>query len=359
MWTRSRCVRSAIVLAAFALAGATPRVGQALDLEQEWASPTTWAWLRAPAVKDTTLYLMTELGKLAAISLRTGRVIGQVSPPERGPYPTPAIATDTLYVCSANSNVSSYRLPEMTLRWSTYFERPDSFHGNMHPMWDLGPPAVSATSLLVSSQDGHLYCVGRSDGNVRWRSTAGGRAGARPLVIGGLVYIAGSDSCLSAVDIETGKIAWKYPLGETVEFTSPMAHGHDVLVAGRRGTVFCINARSGRARWRTKAARCIRGDLAVDDRLVCVADSSGIAALNPEDGSVLWSRPLPGNSPAVAAGCVYYHAKNGELFILNSRDGETLASIAAGPPGFFGAPLVVGNRVIVAGYGFIQCFTSK
>ncbi len=352
------CLLVAGAVAASGIAEAERMPVQPVEMKQEWAVPTTWAFLQAPAIRDTTLYLMIEMGKLAAISLRTGEVLAQVSPPERGPYATPAIEGDTLYLSSANSNVSSYHLPDMTRLWSTYFVPPGSFHGNVHPLWVLGPAAIAPNALLVASQDGHLYCLNRADGAIRWRSRSGASAAARPLVRGNLVFTAGSDSYLTAVDIGTGNVVWRSPLGETVEFTSPALHGENVLIAGRGGTVLCISATAGEIRWRSSAGRCIRGDLAVADRLLCVADSTGVVGIDPDTGHQLWSRPIAGDSPAISAERVFFHAKNGDLLVLDGRTGETIASSHAGPPGFFGQPLVVDRHVVVAGHGSVRCFAS-
>src|SRR5712664_1901385 len=106
------------------LGGFSQPQGHARVLRLLWATATPWPWLRTPAVMDSTLYLMTEHSSLSAVDLRTGQLITKISPPQRGDYETPSISAGMLYVSCGSDNVSAFRLPDLSLEWSTSLAAP-------------------------------------------------------------------------------------------------------------------------------------------------------------------------------------------------------------------------------------------
>lgn len=101
--------------------------------------------------------------------------------------------------------------------WSFYADGPVRFS-----------PVVHKDSVLFTSDDGHLYCVGAVDGQLRWRFRGGPSerklignrrvisswpARGGPVVADGVVYFSASiwpfmGTFIYALDAETGKVLW-------------------------------------------------------------------------------------------------------------------------------------------------------
>jgi outer membrane protein assembly factor BamB len=124
-------------------------------------------------------------------------------------------------------------------RWSFLTDGPVRF-----------PPAVWQGRVLVTSDDGHLYCLAAKDGQLLWK-LRGGRDGSRllgngrmvsrwparggPAVADGIVYFAAGiwpseGIFLYAVEIESGKVLWCNDQAGSIEMPQP--HGTAVAKSG-------------------------------------------------------------------------------------------------------------------------------
>jgi outer membrane protein assembly factor BamB len=86
----------------------------------------------------------------------------------------------------------------------------------------LDRPAVDRHWVWFGSRDGHLYCVDRTDGQVRWKQDLGSPVVTAPTLARGpggggaptSVYAAGSAGQLYCLDPETGKVDWTFDVGQ-------------------------------------------------------------------------------------------------------------------------------------------------
>src|SRR5262249_37380372 len=73
-------------------------------------------------------------------------------------------------------------------------------------------PAVEEDHIWISSFDGALFCLSRSDGQVQWRLDEGG---AVPVSINGdILYFASVNQSVYALNKKTGVQIWKYSYDE-------------------------------------------------------------------------------------------------------------------------------------------------
>jgi len=89
---------------------------------------------------------------------------------------------------------------------------------------------------------------------VKWQYTP--RSAARPsaaTAAGGLVFVAGDDCCVRAFDAETGKERWTFATAGPVRLP-PTLWEDRAYVGSADGYVYCLQAASGRAVWRFRAA---------------------------------------------------------------------------------------------------------
>jgi len=137
----------------------------------------------------------------------------------------------------------------------------------------------------------------------------------QPVIAGGRVFFgSSSDDTVRALDLNTGKVLWRFTTGGPIRF-APAVAGDRVYVGSDDGCVYCLAAGTGEAVWRFHAApgddlllgngRMISrwplraGVVVVDDVVYTLAGmwpTEGVYAyaLKAETGEVLWRNDTTG-----------------------------------------------------------------
>jgi outer membrane protein assembly factor BamB len=168
----------------------------------------------------------------------------------------------------------------------------------------------AAAGVLLLWANGRLSCLDRSTGVVRWTRSSPLPDAARPAGVWPVgnsgVALAGPSS-LCAVDLATGRTAWRFapPAASTLVASAFGA----LLVAGTdTGLLYGVDA-EGRVAWRLRYA----GSLVAAPEpvgMACLATSrtergGSLLALDPATGRRLWEAPLdfaPSGAPVCFAG---------------------------------------------------------
>lgn len=74
-----------------------------------------------------------------------------------------------------------------------------------------------------------------------------------PVTVGGLVFVAGSDGVVRALDAATGAARWTAYTGGPIHYPPTVADGR-AWVGSADGWVYCLDAATGKRRWRFRAA---------------------------------------------------------------------------------------------------------
>jgi outer membrane protein assembly factor BamB len=164
---------------------------------------------------------------------------------------------------------------------------------------ELATPALDPDTgrVIVGTRDGKLRAVGKG-GEVAWTFTTRGPFESSATVQGGVVYSACADGSLYALDAGTGNLRWQYDAREELA-TQPVLAGGKVLVAAHSDVVLAVDAATGKWLWQYRrdipSGFTIRGASrpTVQGSVAFAGFSDGhLVALNVEDGSVKWERPL-------------------------------------------------------------------
>ena len=107
--------------------------------------------------------------------------------------------------------------------------------------------------MYIGSFDGALYALDAQTGSVRWRFETDDHVYASPALGGGLVYIASTDGSVYAVD-RSGRQRWRYDTGDVIRSSpvlgrAPHGSGRILYVGSAAGSLYALDARTGRRRW--------------------------------------------------------------------------------------------------------------
>jgi outer membrane protein assembly factor BamB len=265
-----------------------------------------------------------------------------------------------------------------------------------HLLWRFASNAEVAERPVLAG--GLLYVVNANDtvlalkpetGELVWhqhRTPAAGMEVAGysgPLLWRGLVYVGFSDGTVTAFDARSGTERWQpvdlsaeaeQMLGEVPQFldvdTTPVAGFVDgapvVYVGSYVGGVFALDADTGSQLWHNSSAvgvtelvmwsqpahapRDGKGPDVPERRLLIAGSgTTGLWALDPDDGRDVWRRALPVggiSAPEPIQGALLVTATQLGIFLLSPTDGGLIDGVHTGD-GVSARPAVHGRRGFV------------
>jgi outer membrane protein assembly factor BamB len=179
--------------------------------------------------------------------------------------------------------------------------------------------------VYVGSDDGYLYAIAPDKGAIRWSSKFKGSIDRGPEIGDKHLFVASAADRVFAVEPEDGKIRWQYeretPEGFTIHgYAAPRQSGDRVYAGFSDGYLAALQADNGDLLWSRSLAAASEQfvdvdatPIAVGDRVFAASFSGGLFALRAKDGEVLWHVMTEGTS-SIAMG-------SAGLFTVSSRDG--------------------------------------
>ncbi len=115
-----------------------------------------------------------------------------------------------------------------------------------------------------------------------------------------MVYIAGSDGYLYALDAATGAITWKF--NDDGQMANPAYADNTIFVGDSKGQFYAFNAATGTVKWNVSLSTAGYSMATVHDgKVIAVLDNGGnkIIALDENSGKLLWESAAVGFSASV------------------------------------------------------------
>jgi outer membrane protein assembly factor BamB len=327
----------------------------------------------AGAVGGIVLAVLAAAGVYAGLKWRSSAdVVGSstqeftfdptpVKPLPPPPPPPPGIAWPTWGYDGVRDRVAPYRhRPPYRKIWT--------FNGKKLLEF---PPAVAYGFLYVTSNPGVTYAVNVETGKVAWKHDNKRCTASSPAVADGVVFqsFLNRPPCnatespdeiegeVVAFDAHTGKIRWRTRMGPTE--SSPLVAGDLLVVGDWRGDVTALGRRTGAVRWRYRTDGRVKGAVAVSgNRLFVGAYDGRLYSLDLRTGRLIWrsdsqegfgGRGTFYSTPAVAYGRVYIGSTDGKLYSFGATSGDLIWSQGTG--GYvYSSPAVWQGRVYAGSY---------
>src|SRR5207245_11685068 len=155
------------------------------------------------------------------------------------------------------------------------------------------------------------------------------------------------DGEVIALSTRKGKVVWRARIGPSE--SSPVVANGLVYLGDWRGTVYALDERTGKPRWRFTAGGRVKDAPALTGKRLFFGSYDGhVYAVNALTGKLLWkaaAQPRLGglgtfySTPAVAYGRVYIGSTDGKVYSFGAASGKlrwsysTGAHVYASPPG--------------------------
>lgn len=288
---------------------------------------------------------------------------------------SPALgANGALYVGSADGYVYALDLAAGTLRWRT----------STGASVDSSPAIGSDGSIYVGSDSDRVYALAPSNGAVLWSYKTGGDVDSSPAIgPDGTIYVGSDDDYLYALKPAPGlseaqRLSWKKSLGSDVDAIPSIgpAPEHYVHARSRYGKLFRLDPSTGAivrtfagladvdtvsspaigldgsvyvgidhrvfglspeltVKWTFQAGADVNSSVALgaDGAVYIGTDAQRVYALDPKDGSVIWSHKSSTllstfrATPAIGeTGAIYIGGSDGKLYSIGKA--PALATVA-------------------------------
>ena len=182
------------------------------------------------------------------------------------------------------------------------------------PAAPVASPTVTSDLIFVPLASGELVVARPEDGTLAWRVGTGGVPRGAPYVLGDVVLVALDDGRIVSLSRADGAKKWEQRLAGGV--TGLSAAKENVYAGSLDNFFYCLEAATGRIKWRWRTGGDLVGTASVDDeRVYFVSMDNIIRALDRRNGVQRWTKPLAGR-PVVGP------LRVGDTLLLSSLSSE-------------------------------------
>ncbi|UCE98395.1 MAG: PQQ-binding-like beta-propeller repeat protein [Dehalococcoidia bacterium] len=227
-----------------------------------------------------------------------------------------------------------------------------------------GTPAVLGELLYVAGFDGKIYAVNTASGAERWIYP---RQGNLHSFVGGLainegrLYIGSIGGVIYALEAGTGDLIWKLETGEQI-WATPTVDGDTLFIGTFDKKLYAIDINSGSQKWQQpfESQGPIISTPVVDNGVVYISSfDRHIYALNATSGELIWKFPdIKGNgentpqkwfwaSPVLYENAIYAANMDGRIYVIDVEDGS-LKTLVEFEGSVSSTPVAISDKVFVA-----------
>ena len=228
-----------------------------------------------------------------------------------------------------------------------------------------GTPVVGGELVYIAGYDGKIYAINTSAGAERWIYP---RQGNLHSFVGGLainqgrLYIGSVSGIIYALDAETGDWIWQFETGEQI-WATPAIDGDTLYIGTFNKKLYAIDTATGEEKWQQpfEAQGPIISTPLVDDGIVYFGSfDRHIYALDAASGELIWQFPeTEGNgenipqkwfwaSPVIYNNTIYAVNMDGRVYILDADNNGNLIKIIDLDSAVSSTPVAANNKVFIA-----------
>jgi outer membrane protein assembly factor BamB len=320
-----------------------------------------------PSIGYGRLYLSTNSGKFAAVSMKTGKrawkyLSGRcaAASPAVGPY-----KHGTVYAVFLNK-------PPCNAKHSTGTGKVIAFaagFGKIRWQRTIAPtessPLLVGNRLYVGDWDGRVWALDARTGRTIWRYPTRGPIKGAIAFAGGRLYVGSYDGYVYCLGAQKGRLIWKAKAqrrlyGGSRFYSTPAVAYTRVYIGSTDGKVYSYGAATGKLRWSHDTGGYVYASPAVWNGLVLVGSySKRFYALDAATGDERWTFKANGEisgSATVVGDIVYFATLEGRTYALSARTGKQLWTY---PDGRYTPVVAVKERLFLVGYGKVYGMVPK
>jgi len=179
-----------------------------------------------------------------------------------------------------------------------------------------------------------------------WTYDAGDSIESSAAMVDGVVYFGSEASDLVALELDTGKLRWKYHVTDGIGESSPAVHEGMVHVGDLSGTLHTVNVRDGQNIWKVQTGAEVRSSPVITgDRLLVGSYDGSLYCMAARTGAVHWkfhTNNYVHCTPGVSEGLTFIASCDETFHAIRISDGTEVFQVPSG--GYNAAsPAIVGK----------------
>lgn len=242
----------------------------------------------------------------------------------------------------AKGSLKTVHMPTMEADdWSVFrggIERSGSVYGDLggdlSEAWQYnagaavhGSPAVSRGAVFFGDNDGWLTALDLLSGRLMWRWQGPSTCFAQPVAAAGAVAAVWQDGTVCAFDADSGNVLWQTKPGGEI-WAGPQITDSGLAVACQDGKGLILDARDGATLRQWDLEQPMEAEpLLLAGKLIWAGFEGLLLAVDPVSGGELWRKKLDGALESAPAGLglkVYLTILQGRLICLDAQDGTII-----------------------------------
>lgn len=357
----------------------TPLVKNQFTIKHVWknslSNDTRIYSLLGPINYEGVIYTANRAGQVKAINQKTGKTVWDNDLSKSSLFLSSmalfsgGVSVDEKYVYIGSERAVVYALDRTTgqLVW----EQP--VKGEV-----LARTTAFENNLIVYTANGYLQALNKNTGKSLWEEqlavpTLSLRGNSTPTVAHGAVIIGDANGRVNTFLIKNGQLIWQQRISEPSGSSeiaklsnvnaNAVVEGNIVYAAGYNGNIAALDLSSGQTIWHRKLSTT--HNVALNkNTLFAVDQNDNVVSMSKKEGLQIWKQSDLLNrqltDPVIYQNYIVVGDFEGYLYWLNSENGDIVAKVQVDDSGFLSTPLVLGNQVIIqAKNGSIYALTKN
>ena len=188
-------------------------------------------------------------------------------------------------------------------------------------------PRLCGEKVYFGCRDGYLYAF-TPEGGLAWKYRSGAGIGASPCCAEDRIICADYRGTLFCLDANSGKALWSFPTRSKIVST-PERSGDIVFAATTDGRIFAVRLGDARKLWEKKLGPSIRANLVAGKDYVLAVTTDGTLVRLDRQGTIVWKTNIgagAASSPACDQDrdCIVLGGKDGAVHALSLSRGARL-----------------------------------
>jgi len=347
-----------------------------------WTMPLSDDGFAGPAVAEGKVFIIDHKRPndvVRALDINTGEQLWAFQYPEIGgsnygfARSTPAINGGKVYTLSRSGLLHCLSAADGAKVWSRNIIA--DFHGRP-PKWQVAAsPIIDGDKLIVApgGQGAAVVALDKNTGNTIWQGGGSDRCGYATPVIATIgekkQYVVFTGVSLIGVDIENGKLLWRFPwkTNHDVNAAMPIVHRNFIFItSGYRHGCALVKIVRGKAvpAWENKEMQAhFSSPILYKGHFYGTGDPGFLMCLDPKTGKALWKKRgfEKGGIIAVDGTIIGLNGRGGDLIMaaLSSEAYRELGRIKPLGGQSWTAPVIAGGKLIVRNKKALACIDLR
>ena len=339
-------------------AGATGRVAEAVTLGDKlkivWETRLEKGFFDAtPIVVGDSVFVASSEEGMQAFDLQTGKPKWTYKTDKRDLAASAAYFEGLVFVGDVFGTLHALDAKTGERKW--FFETKGTIDNS--PNID-----VQTKRVIIGSQAGTLFALEAATGAKVWEYKTDDQIQCFPSISGRHCFVAGCDSYLHVINLDTGKGVHRIPLDSPTGSTPLVTE--DFAFVGTEGNEFlAIDWKQAKVLWRFEMRQGARAPAAYREGTVVFGGMNRMVyALDAKTGEERWKFNTRGRiegGAVIVGNKVYIPSSDSTLYVLDLKNGNRIETLEL-TGRLVTSPAVAANRIIIAtDEGVLTCLQGE